>query len=227
MTRAREWQRLLDAPLNDVQSLFRPCASKPEGPAEPVISVAADRMAVASIDSKMIGCASCGGDGRTQSVLVGCPFGCLLMRTSLTVGESEVLGSVRSSKWRTLPSPFFERRSRAALHFFFNIKSAKHLAIFSTGLGVKDLDSLCWIALPSRSNWLRLPSFQKVSLLSRQAACSLALDALCSFCRSRCGRTIAALSATVSRAEAEANARCMRMMVFRNSVNVPRLDLCE
>ena len=50
---------------------------------------------VASIDSKMIGCASCGGNGRIQTVLAGCPFGCLLMRTSLTIGESEVFGSVR------------------------------------------------------------------------------------------------------------------------------------
>ena len=64
------------------------------------------------------------------------------------------------------PSPVFERRSRAALHFPVNIKSAKGLAIFSVDLGVGALGSLCWIALPSSSSLLRWPSFQSVSLLS-------------------------------------------------------------
>ena len=105
------------------------------------------------------------------------------------------------------PSPVFERRSRAALHFPVNIKSVKGLAIFSVDLGVEPLGSLCWISLPSISSWLRSPSFQRVSLLSRQAACSLALEVLCGFCRSRCGRTVAALSATDSRVETEAKVR--------------------
>ena len=50
------------------------------------------------------------------------------------------------------PSPVFERRSRAALHFPMNIKSVKGLAIFSVELGVEALGSLCWIALPSSSS---------------------------------------------------------------------------
>ena len=106
-----------------------------------------------------------------------------------------------------LPLPMFESRSKAALDFPVNIKSAKNLAIFSVDLGVETLGSLCWIALPSSNNLLRYPSFQDISLLSRQAACSLALEVLCGFCTSRCGRTVAALSAKDSRAEAEANQR--------------------
>ena len=100
-----------------------------------------------------------------------------------------------------------ESRSRAVLHFAMNIKSVKDRAIFSVGLGVDTLGSLCWIALPSSNRLLRLPSFQDVSLLSRQAACALALEVLCGFCRRRSGRTVAALSATDSRTEAEAKAR--------------------
>ena len=65
-TWAREWQRSLDAPLKDVQSLLQPCASKPDGPAEPVMFVAAEQMAVALIDSKTMECTSWGGDGRIQ-----------------------------------------------------------------------------------------------------------------------------------------------------------------
>ena len=61
--------------------------------------------------------------------------------------------------------------------------------------------------MPSSNRLLRLPSFQDVSLLSRQAACSLALEVLCGFCRRRSGRKVAALSATDSRAETEAKDR--------------------
>ena len=101
----------------------------------------------------------------------------------------------------------FERRSRAALHFPVNIKSVKDWEIFFIDLVVETLSSLFWIAMPSSNRLLKLPSFQDVSLLSRQAACSLALEVLCGFCRRRSGRTVAALSATDSRAEAEAKAR--------------------
>ena len=104
------------------------------------------------------------------------------------------------------PSPMFERRSKAALDFPVNIGSAKDLAIFSVALGVETLGSLCWIALPSSNNLLRSPCFQDISLLLKQAACSLALEVLCGFCRSRCGRMVATLSAKDSRAVAEAKA---------------------
>ena len=59
------------------------------------------------------------------------PVGCFSMSTSLTVGESGMLWSVWSSRCKIPPSPLFERRSRAALHFPANIKSAKDRAIFS------------------------------------------------------------------------------------------------
>ena len=102
------------------------------------------------------------------------------------------------------PSPLFERRSKAALYFQANIRSAKDRAIFSVDFGVEVLSILLWIALPSSSRLFRSPSFQDLSLLSRQAACSLAFEALCGFCRRRVGRIVAALSAIDSRAEAEA-----------------------
>lgn len=135
------------------------------------------------------------------------PVGCLLMSTSLTVGESEMLGSMWSSRCKMPPPPLFERRSKAALHLPANIKSAKERAVLFVDFIVEVLGSLHWIALPSNSNSLRLPSFQDLSLLSRQRACSLALEALCGFCRRRIGRTMAALRAIDSRAEAEAKAR--------------------
>ena len=98
------------------------------------------------------------------------PVGCLLISTSLTVGESWVLRSVWSSRCRMPPSPLFERRSKAALHFPANIRSAKDRAIFSVDFGVEVLSILLWIAIPSSSRLFRSPSFQDLSLLSRQAA---------------------------------------------------------
>ena len=52
-TRAKEWHSSLDAPLKDVHSLLHSCASIPDGPADPVIFIAAVRMTLASIDSKI------------------------------------------------------------------------------------------------------------------------------------------------------------------------------
>ena len=60
-TRAKEWHSSLDLPLNDVHSLLHPCASMPDGPANPVVCMAAERMTLVSIDSKMTGCVSWGG----------------------------------------------------------------------------------------------------------------------------------------------------------------------
>ena len=60
-TRAKEWQSSLDAPLKDVHSLLHPCASIPDGPADPVVCMAAERMTLVLIDSKMTGCVSWGG----------------------------------------------------------------------------------------------------------------------------------------------------------------------
>ena len=68
MTRANEWHRLLDAPLKEVHSCLHPCASMPEGPAEPVVCRAADRMMLAFKFLKMTGCASVGIAWTTQLV---------------------------------------------------------------------------------------------------------------------------------------------------------------
>lgn len=56
--RAKERHSSLDAPLKDVHSLLQPCASIPEGPADPVVFMAAERMTLASIDPKMMECTS-------------------------------------------------------------------------------------------------------------------------------------------------------------------------
>ena len=62
-TRAKEWHSSLDPPLKDVHSLLHPCASLPDGPADPVVCMAAEQMTLVSIDSKMTGCVSLGGGG--------------------------------------------------------------------------------------------------------------------------------------------------------------------
>ena len=54
-TEAREWHSSLDAALKDVHSLLHPYASIPDGPADPVVFMAADRITLASIDSKTTG----------------------------------------------------------------------------------------------------------------------------------------------------------------------------
>ena len=63
------------------------------------------------------------------------PVGCLLISTSLTVGELGVLGSMWQSRCRIPPSPLFERISKAALHFPTNIRSTKYWVVFSVGFG--------------------------------------------------------------------------------------------
>ncbi len=56
------------------------------------------------------------------------PFGCLLIRVSLTVGESDIAGSTASSKCRILPSESLVSRFRAALHLPANIRLANERA---------------------------------------------------------------------------------------------------
>ena len=60
----------------------------------------------------------------------------------LTVGESGLLGCVWSSRCSMPPPPLFERRSKAALHFPANIRSAKDRAIVSVDFGVEVLGIL-------------------------------------------------------------------------------------
>ncbi len=47
--------RSAEVPLYDVHILLQPCASMPDGPAEPVVLNAADLMVLASIESKITG----------------------------------------------------------------------------------------------------------------------------------------------------------------------------
>ena len=77
-----------EAPLYDVHILLQPCASMPDGPAEPVVLNAADLMVLASIESKITGWIGWGSEFMMHSVLAGWPRGCLLFSASLTVGES-------------------------------------------------------------------------------------------------------------------------------------------
>ena len=70
------------------------------------------------------------------------PIACFLSSTSRTVGESVALGSVWSSRWKMPPSPVFERRSRAALHFPANIRLGKDRAIFFVDFDVRVFGSL-------------------------------------------------------------------------------------
>ena len=65
---AIELHRSIDAPLKLVHSLLHSWASRPESPADPVVLRAAERIALASSDSNMTGCASCGAEGMMHSV---------------------------------------------------------------------------------------------------------------------------------------------------------------
>ena len=70
---ASELYRSVEAPLKAVQSLLHPCASNPDGPADPVVCSAAERMALASMESKMTGWISSGSEGRIHSALACSP----------------------------------------------------------------------------------------------------------------------------------------------------------
>ena len=66
-TRASELHRSVDAPLKAVQRRLHLCASRPEGPDDPVVHRAAERMALASIESNTTKCTSCGAEGMMHS----------------------------------------------------------------------------------------------------------------------------------------------------------------
>ena len=85
-SRAKEWHSSLDAPLKDVHSLLHPCASVPDGPADLVMFIAAERMTLASM--YLLG----GRRKRLEDAYLAAHLG-------LLDGESVVLGSVWSSFW--------------------------------------------------------------------------------------------------------------------------------
>ena len=108
------------------------------------------------------------------------------------------------------PFSLFEKRSKAALHLPANIRLAKERAKFSLALRKLNFGRGCWIAQPSNTSSPSPPSFQIFSLLSRQVMCSFVLEVLCGFCSRSIWRTVAAIKATDSNAEAEANTWKMR-----------------
>ena len=103
------------------------------------------------------------------------------------------------------PFSLFDRRSKAALYLPASIRLAKERAKFSLALWELNFGRRCWIALPSNTSSPSPPSFQIFSLLSRQVMCPFLLESLCGFCSKSIRRTVAALKATDSNAEAEAN----------------------
>ena len=131
-TRAKEMQSSFDAPLIDVHSLLHPCASMLDCPADPVLSIAANRITQhQSTQKRRVYLLE--GDWKMQLAWAIGPVGCLLISTSMTVGESGLLGSVRLSRCRMPTSLLFERISKSALHFPVNIRSAKDRAVFFVG----------------------------------------------------------------------------------------------
>ena len=95
-TWARAEHNAVDAPLKAVQSHLHSCASRPEGPADPVVRRETKRMALASMESNTTECVSSAGAWTMHSGWARCPWGCLLMRISLTEGESGSLESEES-----------------------------------------------------------------------------------------------------------------------------------
>ena len=67
VTSARDWQRSLEADLNEVHSLLQQRASKQEGPAAPDVRKAIDLIREASMDSNRTGCVSGGGSEMIES----------------------------------------------------------------------------------------------------------------------------------------------------------------
>jgi hypothetical protein len=84
-TWARAEHSPVDAPLRAVQCHLHSCASRPEGPANRVVCKEAERMALTSMESNTTECIS-EGEGMMHSGLACRPWGCLLMRVSLTEG---------------------------------------------------------------------------------------------------------------------------------------------
>ncbi len=99
VTDARAAQRSREAPLWLVHRRLHSWASNPEGPAAPFTRSAAERMALASMESKMMGWGSCGDSGRTHFWWTGWAGGCLLISMSLTDGDDRSSGFDGSLRW--------------------------------------------------------------------------------------------------------------------------------
>ena len=122
-----EWQRSLDAALKAVQSLLQFLASKPEGPAAPMVLMAADLIMAAYKRSKTIGCMSKDSGPCCWSTVAEESWqgGCLLFRTSITKSKSPLLEGMVSLGCGTPPLPRLHISWRADLVLPSNIRFVK------------------------------------------------------------------------------------------------------
>ena len=127
------------------------------------------------------------------------------MSTSLTDGDNGSSGIAGSFRWSS-PLDIFalDNRSKAALHFPANSNLEKDRASFVVSCLISGpLGSFCCKVLPSFTSSISSPFNQRVSLLSRQAICSLVFEDLLGFCNNRMGSTTVAFSAIDSVADAD------------------------
>ena len=193
--------------MNEVQSLLQQCASRPEGPAAPLVWRAAERMLEASICSKMTGWTS-GACAKAMGMASGeesCAGGCLAFSVSSTVCELGSLLLVGSLTCRTPPLPFWDSSCKAAVVLPLNIKLEKvRSSLFIFFVEKQGFGRRACRALPSCIRLFMSPSTQESSLLSKQAVRILGFELRAGFCRSSTDITVTAFSATDSRAEPSA-----------------------
>ena len=113
-----------------MQSLLQSLASKPEGPAAPVVLMLVDLIMAAFTRSKTIGCKSKDSSPCCWRVMAetGWQGRCLLFSTSITESDSPLLEGMVSLGCRTPPLPRLQISWRVDLVLPSNMRFAKERA---------------------------------------------------------------------------------------------------
>ena len=202
---AREWQSSWEAEWKEVHRRLQLWASRPDGPAEPLVLSAADLIVPASTLSNRTGWTGGGSPTPIRAEgWMGRPGGCFFLSVSRTVGEEGLFGSERSVLSRTPPLRVcvFDSRPRAASVFPKNIRLVKLRGVLSLLCTFwADLWRCFWRHLPSSTKALMFPSNHNFRRRSRQVALSLGLELNVGFWSRRMGIIVVATRATDSRAD--------------------------
>ena len=157
--------------LKVVQSLLQSLVSKPEGPAAPVVLMAADLIMAASTRSKTVGCMSKDSSPCCWRAVAetGWQGGCFLLSTSITESDSPLLEGMVSLGCRTPPLPRLQISWKADLVLPSNMRFAKERARrCSSSDEALYFGRRCCRAFPSFTSSRKSPSFQNFKRRSTQ-----------------------------------------------------------
>ena len=143
--------------------------------------------------------------GKSASREAGLPVGCLLTSISFTDNSLELFVSTDWSKCNN-DLYHYSIIDSELMGFPLNISLANDCAKGASARLGFTFESLCCMVLPSSTKDFKSPCIHTSKRLFKQVMCSLTFDLQCGFCNTRIGKTVVAIKATDSKAEAEAKA---------------------